>query len=104
MLPSLYQKHLKNHLSKSQFLLINLLINILQEIKNVNLEKIAAALPLPILFDSRRKKLQRFLSLPKLSIKDIWFPIIEDWLAQTFSPNQNIYLAMDRTSWKSQIY
>ena len=82
MLPSLYQKPLKNQLSASQFLLINLLINILQEIKNVNLEKIAEALPLPILFDSRRKKLQRFLSLPNLSIKDIWFPIIEDWLAR----------------------
>lgn len=43
MLPSLYQKHLKKQLSESQFLLMNLLINVLQEMKNVNLEKIATA-------------------------------------------------------------
>jgi hypothetical protein len=29
--------------------------------KTVNLEKLATALPMPILFESRRRKIQRFL-------------------------------------------
>jgi hypothetical protein len=99
MLPTLYQNHLQNQLSKSQLLLLNILINLLQEIKQVNLEKLATALPLPILFHSRRKKLQRFLSLPMLNIKEIWFPIVEEWLSQNFSLGPNIYLAIDRTNW-----
>jgi len=64
------------------------------------LEKIATALPIPILFESRRKKLQRFLSLPNLNIKTLWFPIIKDWLAQNFTANQPIYFVIDRTIWE----
>ncbi len=79
---------------------LNILINILQDIKEVNLEKIATALPLPILFESRRKKVQRFLSLPTLNIKTLWFPIIKDWVALTFSANESIYLVIDRTIWE----
>jgi hypothetical protein len=63
MLPSLYQTNLENQLSESELLFLNLLINVLQDIKEVSLEKIANALPVPILFESRRKKIQRFLSL-----------------------------------------
>jgi hypothetical protein len=102
MLPSLYQTHLQSQLSASQLLFLNILINILQEIKEVSIEKIATALPLPILFHSRRKKLQRFLSLPILNVKELWFPIIKEWLSQNFLPNQNIYLAIDRTNWERQ--
>lgn len=100
MLPLLYQTHLENQLESSEFLLFNILINILQNIKEVSLEKIATALPLPILFESRRKKVQRFLSLPILNIKTLWFPIIKDWLAQSFIANQPIYLVIDRTIWE----
>jgi hypothetical protein len=52
------------------------------------------------LFESRRKKIQRFLSLPALNIKTLWFPIIKDWVAQNFSVNQPIYLVIDRTIWE----
>lgn len=100
MLPPLYQNNLENQLSESQLLFLNLLINVLQDIKEVSLEKIANALPIPILFESRRKKIQRFLSLPILNIQEIWFPIIETWLSQTFPENQKIYLVIDRTKWQ----
>ncbi len=100
MLPSLYQINLENQLSESELLFLNLLINVLQDIKEVSLEKIANALPVPILFESRRKKIQRFLSLPILNIQRIWFPIIENWLTQNFSENQRIYLVIDRTKWQ----
>ena len=102
MLPSLYQTHLENQMEESESLFINILINVVQEIKQVSLEKIANALPLPILFESRRKKLQRFLSLPILKVKKLWFPIIKDWLAQTFRENEFIYLVVDRTKWERQ--
>ncbi|MDZ4872187.1 MAG: IS4 family transposase ISNpu4 [Chroococcidiopsis cubana SAG 39.79] len=99
MLPPLYQTNLENQLSESQ-LLFNLLINVLQNIQEVSLEKIANALPIPILFESRRKKIQRFLSLPILNVQEIWFPIIEIWLTQNLIENQRIYLVIDRTQWQ----
>jgi hypothetical protein len=102
MLPLLYQNHLKNQLEESQLIFLNLLIKILQEIKQVSIEKIATALPIPILFNSRRKKIQRFLSLPTWNIQSIWFPIIQAWLSQNFDQDQPIYLAIDRTSWKQK--
>ena len=100
MLHSLYQNHLENQLEPSELLVFNILINVLQNIKQVSLEKIATALPLPILFESRRKKVQRFLSSPSLNIETLWFPIVKDWLARNFTDNQPIYLVIDRTSWE----
>ena len=96
----MYQTHLEKQLEPSEFLLLNILINILQDLKEVSLEKISTALPIPILFESRRKKVQRFLSLPILNIKTLWFPIIKDWVAQNFTANQPIYLVIDRTLWE----
>ncbi len=49
----------------------SIVIKILQSIKKVKLESIANALPLPMIFESRRKKLQRFLSLPGRGAKAI---------------------------------
>jgi len=100
MLQPLYQTHLENQLEPSELLFFNILIDVLQNIKQVSLEKIATALSLPILFESRRRKLQRFLSLPNLNIKTLWFPIIKDWLAQNFTANQPIYFVIDRTIWE----
>ncbi|GAC1493157.1 MAG: hypothetical protein NVS2B14_06180 [Chamaesiphon sp.] len=99
MLPLLYQQDLENQFSRSEILLLNLLINVLQNIKKVSLEKLATVLPIPILFESRRKKIQRFISLPCWSIEKVWFPIIKSWLARDFKQNQLIYLVIDRTSW-----
>jgi hypothetical protein len=100
MLPSLYQTHLENQLESSELLFLELLVEVLQNIKEVSLEKIATVLPLPILFESRRKKVQRFLSLPSLNIETLWFPIIKNWLAESFPKNQPIYLVIDRTIWE----
>lgn len=99
MLPKFYQTHLKSQLSTAEYLLLQILINVLQVIKTVSLEAVANALPIPIEFESRRKKVQRFLSLPNLDIKKIWFPIVIEWLEIYFEPQQIIYLAIDRTNW-----
>ena len=67
--------------------------------KKVSLETLATALPIPILFESRRKKIQRFLSLPNLKIEKIWFPIVTTWLEQNFTSEKIIYVVIDRTNW-----
>jgi hypothetical protein len=68
MLPEFYQTHLKSQLSLAEYLVLKILINLLQSIKKVSLEALATALPIPITFESRRRKIQRFLSLPNLTI------------------------------------
>src|SRR4028119_238843 len=80
MLPKFYQTHLKSQLSTAEYLLLQILINVLQVIKKVSLEAVANPLPIPIEFESRRKKAQRFLSLPNIDIKKIWFPLVIEWL------------------------
>ncbi len=99
MLPKFYQTHLKSQLSTTEYLLLQILITVLQSIKKVSLEALSNALPIPITFESRRKRLQRFFSLPNLSIKKIWFPIVTAWLSIYFEPQKIIYLAIDRTNW-----
>ena len=56
MIPSIYQSYLDKQLSARQSLLLSLLVTVVQTIRDVRLETIAEALPLPILFESRRKK------------------------------------------------
>lgn len=99
MLSIFYQTQIENQLERSEYLILCILVNLLQCIKKVSLEALATAFPLPILFDSRRKKIQRFLSTPELKIEKIWFPLIKSWLSEDFPLNQMLYVAIDRTSW-----
>ncbi len=92
MLPPFYQTHLQSQLSRADYLLLTLLINLLQSIKQVKLETLATALPFPITFESRRKKIQRFLSLPQLTLEKIWFPILQAWLKAEFENSYQIRL------------
>jgi hypothetical protein len=70
-----------------------------QSIKKVSLEKLANGLPLAIKFESPRKRIQRFLSLPNLTIEKIWFSIVKTLLETYFTPEKVIYVAIDRTNW-----
>lgn len=99
MLPLLYQVHLESQLEPSQYLTLSILSHLLQSIKKVSLEGLATAFPLPIQFESRRRKIQRFLSNPNFKIETIWFPIFSSWLKNKLTDNQVIYLAIDRTTW-----
>ena len=99
MLSLFYQTHIQSQLNKSEYLLLTILLNLLQSIKQVKIEALATALPLPITFESRRKKLNRFLSLPQLTLENLWFPIFQAWLKADFTSQQVLYLAIDRTKW-----
>lgn len=100
MIPSSYQDQLKSQFSAAEYYLLIGLIQILQSIKSLSLEKLANALPFPILFESRKKKIQRFLMLPYLGFKTVWFPILLTLIPQLFPLNSILYLAVDRTSWR----
>jgi hypothetical protein len=99
ILPEFYETNLKRELGRAEYLLLKILINLLQSIKTVSLEALATGLPIPILFESRRKKIQRFLSLNYINVEEIWFPIIKSWLEIYFPLNEVIYLVIDRTNW-----
>ena len=71
MFPELYQTHLTTQLNKAQYLILSILIQLLQSYRWVRLEELANKFPQPILFESRRKKLQRYLDLPSLTIETI---------------------------------
>ncbi|NBD34232.1 MAG: hypothetical protein GVY17_15005 [Cyanobacteria bacterium] len=120
MLPPLYQKVFSNHLTPSQYLTLEVLVLLLQSYRNVSLSRLAEVFPQPIKYTSRVRNLQRFLNLPQLSAKLLWFPIVKQLLKQEFSPQaQNrffrrrarklklvhqeyLLLIIDRTQWQNR--
>ena len=60
MLPSKYADVITHRLSARDYSLLTLVITVLQVIRDGRLETVAEALPLPILFESRRKKCNAF--------------------------------------------
>lgn len=100
-LPELYSKHLKKQFSCSQYLVLVILINLLQNLQTVRLEELARRFPVPIQLRSRVKKLQRFLSLAQFKIKTLWFPILESWIKNNWNSSKVIYLVIDRSQWRA---
>lgn len=99
MLPTFYQAHLQKQLTHAQFMLLTILLNIIQSEKQVRLERLARVFPYPITTESRRRKLQRFLDLPQLTIAQIWFPLIAYWLTTYCQVGQSLSIAIDRSQW-----
>jgi hypothetical protein len=100
MLPELYLNCLKSQLNASQLLTLEMLVWLLQFHKQIRIERLAACLPLPILYESRRRHIQRFLSLPQLSIPLLWFPLIKSILLTQIQPGTQVIVPLDRTQWK----
>lgn len=102
MLPEFYLNCLSNRLTRSQVLTLEICVWLLQVHKQVRIERLASQLPIPILFESRRRKIQRFLKLPILSVPLIWFPIIQTIVKLKVKPGKRLYLALDRTQWQNK--
>ena len=100
MLPIFYQAQLQKYLSQSQLITLKLLVWLLQSQKQVKIERLAATLPLPIQQNSRRRHIQRFLSLNKLSVVLLWFPLIQQIIARHIAKGKQLIIALDRTQWK----
>jgi len=100
MLPSFYQQFLERYLKPTQLITLKMLVWLLQSHKSVKIEKLAANLPLPIRENSRRRHIQRFLSLGTLSILAIWFPLIREIISHQIKPGAQLIIAIDRTQWR----
>lgn len=99
MLPDNYNNHLTTCLKKSEYLMLVIVVQLLQMYRKVRLEELATKLPMPILFESRRKKVKRFLENPCLTIEEIWIPIMSHWIKQEFSVGETLHIVIDRTQW-----
>jgi hypothetical protein len=97
----LYESHLKQSLTASQIQTLKILIWLLTVQKTVKIERLAACFPLPIQYESRRKHLQRFLTLSALSLPLFWFPIIQLIIQKEFLKGSRLILTIDRTQWKN---
>ena len=63
---------------------------------------LAACFPLPIKYESRRRHIQRFLTLFSLSLPLFWFPIIKMLIDKEFADGSRLIITIDRTQWKEQ--
>ncbi len=102
MLPEFYHKCILQLLTSRQYVTLRITILILQSYRTIQIEKLASILPIPIKYESRRRHIQRFLVLPQLTTKCIWFPIIKKWLKINQTPKKVCYLAIDRTRWQDR--
>jgi Transposase DDE domain len=102
MLPLFYQIGLKAQLSEIQFITLQMLVELLQKERHISLERLATLFAQPIQFDSRRRNLQRFLLLPQLQPKALWFPFIKYWIKQKYGRGKQIELVIDRTQWQDR--
>ncbi|HBE19803.1 MAG TPA: hypothetical protein DDW51_19865 [Cyanobacteria bacterium UBA11367] len=100
-LPTFYIKHLKSQLKRTEFLILFMLVTMLQDQRWVRLEELASQFPQKILFESRRKRLQRFLDTPHLTVAKIWWPLFSYWLHNNFESGSVLYIGIDRTQWQS---
>ena len=101
MLPQFYLDYLKTYLPNSEFLTLQILVWLLQAHRQVRMERLASSFPYPIKCESRRKKIQRFLILPRLSLPLLWFPLIKKIIAIHFKKRDRLIITIDRTQWKN---
>lgn len=100
MLPEFYQTHIQKYLTSPQLVTLKLLIWLLQAHKQVKISRLAATLPLPIQENSRRRHIQRFLNLTRLSVVLVWFPLIKEIIMQRIPKGKQLIIALDRTAWQ----
>jgi hypothetical protein len=99
---------------------LELLVMLIQCHRQVSLSFLSSVFPQPIQYRSRKRNLQRFLVLPQLSIRLLWFPLFKYWLRQeesgiglnraqrrhrkklTFRKFGYWLVAIDRTEWKGR--
>jgi hypothetical protein len=99
MYPELYQKWFQLSLNPTEMVLIEILMKVVGLLSKATLGQIANNLPLPILADSRRKTMQRFLDSQNFCKEKIWWGIWMELMTVYWLVKEPIMLAIDRTSW-----
>ena len=101
MLPQFYLDYLKTYLPSSELLTLQILVWLLQVHRQVRIERLASSFPYPIKCESRRKKIQRFLILPRLSLSLLWFPLLKKIILTQFRKGDRLIITIDITQWKT---
>jgi hypothetical protein len=102
MLPKSYQICFQRQLKNTEYLTLTILVFLLQSHKQVSIEALATLMPYPIMFESRRRSIQRFLKLAILKIEKLWFPLIKYILRTQFKKQQELRVAIEITQWRDQ--
>jgi hypothetical protein len=90
LFPTYYQNCLQASLTESQYVTLQLVVMLLQAHRKVCLSQLATLFLQPIKYESRLRNLQRFLCLPRLNVKLLWFPIVKQMLKKQWrQPGQN---------------
>lgn len=97
-----YESHFTKYLTQTQIEALRILLWLLMIHKQVRIERLAACFPLPILYESRRKHIQRFLILSALSVSLLWFPLIKSLINKEFKIGSRLIITIDRTQWKDK--
>lgn len=101
MLPQFYLDYLKTYFPSSELLTLRILVWLLQAHRQVRIKRLASSFPYPIKCESRRKKIQRFLILPRLSLSLLWLPLIKKIIDRQFKKGDRLIITIDRTQWKT---
>lgn len=96
-----FQSHFNQYLNPRQFQTLSLLVSVLNQCREVKIERLATYFPVPILFESRRRHIQRFLLLKSFCVYLIWFPIIQEIISHLFSGQNPLIIVLDRTQWSN---
>lgn len=99
MLPEFDQKILQKYLTTAQLLVLGMLLNVLQSQRQAKLLRLAGVFPNFILAESRRRPWQRFLSLPQLTVSQIWYPLITNWLTNYCPGGQTLSIVIAPSLW-----
>jgi hypothetical protein len=102
MFPQFYLLHLQQQLKTPEYLTLKKLVYLLQCHRQVSIELLASLMPYPILFESRRRSVQRFLKLSSLEIETLWFPLVQEIVKAKFKKAQSLKLTIDRTQWRDK--
>jgi hypothetical protein len=93
-----FQRPLKN----PEYLTLIILVFRLQFPASVSIDALAILRPYSIMFESRRRAIQRFLKLPIVKIENLWFPLIKYIWRALFKKKQELMVAIDRRQWRDK--
>ena len=99
MLPRLYQTHFQRELTPSQFLVIEIVLNLLTSEKQVRLELLARVFTYPIITLMSSPQVTKIFRFTQLTLTCLWFPLITYWLTNYCQPGQKLLSAIDRSQW-----
>ena len=80
-----YQDHIKQKLSSYQVITLQTLLYLISVHKTVHISKLSSYFYLPIKSESKRKYIQKILTVKELSLPLFWFPLVKKIIENLFS-------------------